>query len=363
MNNLGGYRTKTLSGNLIQSNKSLMNKTSYSNFYSPDNRNQPINFGLNPQLNSTSTKFLNSTSTSSGPLLRLNKSNNYSSNDYTSNSYYQTHKTPTQTQRFPYMYDSIISNNLSGISLNELLGREYTKNDLSKMSQDELINTIRSLQNIAVTSIKRQKEIKEENMRKTQSGYCYNEWNNEVNKSKGKSRLIEDTKEEEVNISDRFYCQFCAGKKFISEKYLEDHMKRRHIALYERYIKDKNYRKFQESNLEILNQKLNEMKNTFENLLLQNKAVNNYQILDAKVSGLENLIKSRQKLSQSLLNSKLVNETASRNSKDEINKKDTESEMTEEMEELISKEIEKVSQCILNDRKEYEKAGYCYWRL
>ena len=53
-----------------------------------------------------------------------------------------------------------------------------------------------------------------------------------INASTSKGNLINDSMCEDNNnrTKQRFYCQFCSGKKFSSEQYLEEHMKRRHLA-------------------------------------------------------------------------------------------------------------------------------------
>lgn len=96
----------------------------------------------------------------------------------------------------------------------------------------------------------------------------------------------EDSLIEKPIIKQRYYCQYCSGKKFSSAEYLEDHMRRRHLI--DGY-------KVQENNVKIkkvkrttdIDSKLNNMKSQMQNLLISTQMSNNYNILNDKISLLQ----------------------------------------------------------------------------
>ena len=80
---------------------------------------------------------------------------------------------------------------------------------------------------------------------------------NDIKLKSKKDKLI-DTE------SKNYYCKFCANKKFKSQKYLDEHMQRRHIneldsereyqEIRENIIKDKNYKEMFDKKLNTLNE-------------------------------------------------------------------------------------------------------------
>jgi hypothetical protein len=65
-------------------------------------------------------------------------------------------------------------------------------------------------------------------------------------------------------------------------------MRRRHLAYYQKFLLNKN--KNNNKNYDV---KLNEMKNYFENMIVNNKLRNDYYRLNEKINGLQNLIQSQ----------------------------------------------------------------------
>ena len=93
----------------------------------------------------------------------------------------------------------------------------------------------------------------------------------------------------------RFYCQFCSGKKFYTEDYLEDHMRRRHMN-HIQYLEKKNAKKERKQNQntgELLDTKLNEMKAYFETLIRSTQMKNDFNLLSQKINSLENSLNMR----------------------------------------------------------------------
>ena len=106
------------------------------------------------------------------------------------------------------------------------------------------------------------------------------------------------------HTKQRFYCQFCSGKKFYTEEYLEDHIRRRHMN-HIQYLEKKNAKKERKQNhntAELLNSKLSEMKSYFETLIRSTQMKNDFNFLSQKLNSLENSLNMRNTVvpSQSL---------------------------------------------------------------
>ena len=84
----------------------------------------------------------------------------------------------------------------------------------------------------------------------------------------------------------RFYCQFCSGKKFSSEQYLEEHMRRRHLAQMQSV--KVNMKKKTVNKEEFIESKLSEVKSYLENLIRTSQMKSDFNRLNDKITGLEN---------------------------------------------------------------------------
>ena len=213
--------------------------------------------------------------------------------------------------------------------INNLLNSSLNPNEIELLPENHIIQLVSLLQNVVKTSINNNKNLIEQNenlnMQLNSSIQYQNnnnnnlenensddEYNNLIKKNKKQEHLIQsyqqvlegkkkynqliesDDDENEKNDTynnsnkNRFYCQFCANKKFYTEQYLEDHMRRRHLAYYQKFLLNKN--KNNNKNYDV---KLNEMKNYFENMIVNNKLRNDYYRLNEKINGLQNLIQSQ----------------------------------------------------------------------
>ena len=86
----------------------------------------------------------------------------------------------------------------------------------------------------------------------------------------------------------RFYCQICTNKKFKTQQYLEEHIKRRHLNYYHQFFNFQNRNK--KTNASVFEEKLYEMKKYFELLLNQSIKRAHYIRLNEKLNGLQNLL-------------------------------------------------------------------------
>ena len=114
-------------------------------------------------------------------------------------------------------------------------------------------------------------------------------------KSKGITSKVDDNYDSEGigRSKQRFYCQFCSGKKFSSEQYLEDHMRRRHLA--QMQTMSGAMRKTTSINKnELIESKLAEMKTYFETLIRTSQMRADYNRLSEKINGLENSLFASQ---------------------------------------------------------------------
>ena len=109
-----------------------------------------------------------------------------------------------------------------------------------------------------------------------------------INASTSKGNLINDSMCEDNNnrTKQRFYCQFCSGKKFSSEQYLEEHMKRRHLAQMQSV--KVNMKKKTVNKEEYIESKLSEVKSYLENLIRTSQMKSDFNRLNDKITGLEN---------------------------------------------------------------------------
>ena len=88
-----------------------------------------------------------------------------------------------------------------------------------------------------------------------------------------------------------YYCSICSGKKFKSQKYLDEHMERRHFnqkGLIRDY-RDKEEKKVQEKNYkQEFEDKLNLMKKEIEGMIKQKEENNEFAMLNKKLELLQN---------------------------------------------------------------------------
>ena len=128
--------------------------------------------------------------------------------------------------------------------------------------------------------------LKKENKEKDLLLITYQKILKESQNIGNKNNLIDDSDNDEdenlKNKKEAFYCQFCSGKKFRTEKYLEEHMKRRHLIEYQ---SNKNGNK--KNNMD---DKFNEMKEYFENLIRENQINGDYNRLNDRLDNIQNML-------------------------------------------------------------------------
>lgn len=203
--------------------------------------------------------------------------------------------------------------------ISNILFGKLDEKEVQIVPENYITHLVRVLQTIAVNAINEKNSLEEQNK---QLNNKVNELLNEVNEKNNHIELIDslqrqnkemkkliksynttfsnfdkndhgnliDSDEDNLipkpRIKQRYYCQYCSGKKFSSVEYLEDHMRRRHLI--------DNY-KVQEGDITIkkvkkttdIDSKINETKSEMQNLLISTQMSNNYQTINDKISQLQ----------------------------------------------------------------------------
>ena len=323
------------SQNDVISNSFLENPALISNVLFNNQPNQSIQFMYpndNQNLNLNSNKNFNNQKKNTIYNFNNNQSNNFNINQ-SSILNYNFNSLNQNNQKFNWKEIMKINPNDSNSFepyLNNLLNSSLNPNEIELLPENNIIQLVNLLQNVIKISINNNNNLIEQNNNLNKLLNSSIQFQNENNlnnnleneddeynnlkkinqkqekliqsyqqvldgKKKYNSQLIEsDDDENEKNDSynntnkNRFYCQFCANKKFYTEQYLEDHMRRRHLNYYQKFISKINKQPD-------YNSKLNEMKTYFENMITNNQLRNDYYRLNDKLNGLESLINSQNK--------------------------------------------------------------------
>ena len=125
-------------------------------------------------------------------------------------------------------------------------------------------------------------------------GQAGNRFNDaDLKNNKNKKMSLKNNPEFNESKKNYYYCRICSGKKFKSQKYLDEHMERRHFnqreffktagEREERKSQEKNYRKEFEM-------KLNSLKNELESMIKQKEENNELALLNQRLELIQNQI-------------------------------------------------------------------------
>ena len=300
-----------------------------STLYNSNNNNQSNNLQNSNKFNLNKSQFQQPQTSRS--LFSSQKNNNYIQTQTKNNNnsqFYLNQLYPNQKFQWKEIL-RVNPNDSQSVEpyLNNLLSSNLDKREIDILPGNNIAQLVNILQGVAKNSINNQINLQQQNnilsnqinsisnnQSKNFNFKSYNNSNqNEIKQLKKKnkeqqklintykkvlegnvkySNLIDDDDEEENETIDkskqRFYCQFCANKKFYTEQYLEDHMRRRHLNYYQKFISKINKQPD-------YNSKLNEMKTYFENMITNNQLRNDYYRLNDKLNGRESLINSQNK--------------------------------------------------------------------
>ena len=209
--------------------------------------------------------------------------------------------------------------------MQNILMSDLKEEDIQNLPENYILNLIHTLQGVANHAIQNENNLIEENRRLNDELISKNDNYNNINgvneslymlqnQNREQKKIIQNYENKLRNLIDdddnlisvrnktndgnyqykiktkqRFYCQYCANKKFKTEQYLEDHMRRRHLNYYQRYLNDKKKKK-NHINFKQYDKKLEDMKKSFEQILLQAKSKNDLNRISDKINNLENLI-------------------------------------------------------------------------
>ena len=191
--------------------------------------------------------------------------------------------------------------------IKNILNSNINENEIQNMPENYLVNLIHTLQNLANNAIKNNNFLENENkqlyhdleMMKTNNEYLsqknikINQKLNTLNKQRNEEKkTMHDLFEENSNYNflrtKKYYCEICTNKKFKSQKYLDEHIARRHPDYINKRLKQKN-KKENKLNIELYQKKLNDMKNYFDNLIYKSIKKIQYIKINEKLNSLQNL--------------------------------------------------------------------------
>ena len=193
--------------------------------------------------------------------------------------------------------------------IKNILNSNINENEIQNMPENYLVNLIHTLQNLANNAIKNNNFLENENkqlyhdleMMKTNNEYLsqknikINQKLNTLNKQRNEEKkTMHDLFEENSNnynflrTKKYYYCEICTNKKFKSQKYLDEHIERRHPDYINKKVKQKN-KKENKLNIELYQKKLNDMKNYFDNLIYKSIKKIQYIKINEKLNSLQNL--------------------------------------------------------------------------
>ena len=269
------------------SSRSLFSSQKYNNYMTPQTPQTQNNYN---SLNYSNQYYPNQRF-QWNEILRVNPNDSHSVEPYLDNLLYSS-LDKREIDTLPGNNIVQLVNVLQGVAKNtinnqmNLQKQNYNLNNKINSMSSNQINNFKSYND------KNKNEIKHLKKKNKEQEQLINTYRKVLEGNEKYSKLIDDDDDVESEKNDRskqrFYCQFCANKKFYTEQYLEDHMRRRHLNYYQKFISKMNKQPDYDS-------KLNDMKTYFENMITNNQLRNDYYRLNEKLNGLENLINSQNR--------------------------------------------------------------------
>ena len=195
--------------------------------------------------------------------------------------------------------------------IKNILNSKIDEKEIQNMPENYLVNLIHTLQGLANNAIKNQNNLELENKKlyrnleemKNNNEYLHQ---NNINLNQiilNLNKTIENNAQNKVNnnymynnyllnhneiYKKKYYCHICSNKKFKSQYYLDEHIKRRHPSYTQNTPKEKNSKE-NKINIELYQKKLNEMKKYFDLLIYKSMKKIQYIKINEKLNSLQNL--------------------------------------------------------------------------
>ena len=310
-----------ISNTLLSMSNNQINYDDTNRIIYPNQTNNSNNINYNQNYNNQSNNnFFQSNNTGFGQTYNSNFNQTNFSNFHQSNN--------LDNPNYNFLMNDMMKlnpNNSKSIKpfINNFLFSKINLNDIQSLPEENIIQLVNILQNITKNSLNDtnyflkennklnnqinsiSSQLKNNNLPYNNNFVSNNEINTLLKKNKEQEKiiqsyrevlkgkknnniLIDDEEDEKYDVKKsksktRYYCQFCANKKFYTEQFLEDHMRRRHMAFSEQYnlIQKKNLNK---------NKLFNETKNSIEKMIINYQIKNQYNNLNEKLYNLEKKI-------------------------------------------------------------------------
>ena len=252
--------------------------------------------------------------------------------------------------------ENILNNPL----IENILNSDINENEIQNIPENYLVNLIHTLQGLANEAIKNKNDLEIENKKLNQDleeMKTNNEYLNQNNIKMNQKLLnlnkynnsnnnyiynIFNQNNPYININSiykkKYYCYICTNKKFKSQFYLDEHIKRRHPDYQEKIQTKKNYKNKDKENKEFLQNKLNQINKYFDYLI--NKFIKKIQYIkiNEKLNSLQNVYDMIQLNKDVKITN--INKTNISKEKHIINKTITKINMNKESENEIENENE-----------------------
>ena len=193
--------------------------------------------------------------------------------------------------------------------IKNILNSDINENEIQNIPENYLVNLIHTLQGLANEAIKNKNDLEIENKKLNQDleeMKTNNEYLNQTNIKMNQKLLnlnkynmnnyiynIFNQNTPYININSinkkKYYCHICTNKKFKSQFYLEEHIKRRHPHYQDKIQIKKNSKDKDKENKEFLQNKLNQINKYFDYLI--NKFIKKIQYIkiNEKLNSLQNI--------------------------------------------------------------------------
>ena len=200
--------------------------------------------------------------------------------------------------------------------IKNILNSDINENEIQNIPENYIVNLIHTLQGLANNAIRNNNYLESENKKlyqdletmKTNNEYLHqknikiNQKLIDLNKKNSEQKNIQCIIYDNTYIKKkRYYCNICTNKKFKTQKYLDEHISRRHPD-YPNDIMKLKENKEKRLSVSLYQKKINEMKNYFDNLIYKSMKKIQYIKLNEKLNNLQNLLEMKKNINNIIMN-------------------------------------------------------------